>query len=67
MLIPLYAFIAKRIKFTRKIVFSGFTPICGAMMLQITGGMIMEHALSQFKKLAAFQPVINGKRAAIAN
>lgn len=60
MMIPFYAFIAKRIKFTRKIVFSGFTPICGAMMLQITGGMIMEQALSQFKKLAAFQPVING-------
>ena len=54
MLIPLYAYVAKRIKFTRKIVFSGFTAICGAMLLQITGGMIMENALSQFKKISRF-------------
>jgi hypothetical protein len=30
------------------------------MMLQNTGGLIMENALTQFQRIAAFQPVING-------
>lgn len=60
LLTPVWAYSARRSRYTRSIVFSGFAPICGAMMLQITGGLIMEHALSQFKKLAPLQPVVNG-------
>lgn len=60
LLTPVWAYAAKRSRFTRDLVLSGFAPICGAMMLQITGGLIMEHALSQFKKLASLQPVVNG-------
>jgi hypothetical protein len=30
------------------------------MMLQNTGGLIMENSLTQFERIAAFQPVING-------
>ncbi len=29
-------------------------------MLQNTGGLIMENALTQFQRIAAFQPIING-------
>ncbi len=32
----------------------------GAMLLQNTGGLIMENGLSRFESIAAFQPVING-------
>ena len=58
--IPVWAFIANSIQFTRKILISGWFPIFGAMILQILGGVIMEHSLSQFVRLATFQPIING-------
>jgi solute carrier family 41 len=60
LLTPVWAYAARRSKFTKSLVLTGFAPICGAMLLQITGGLIMEHALSQFKKLAPLQPVVNG-------
>lgn len=60
-LIPLYALIASRCIFTKRILITGWFPICGAMLIQIAGGLIMENSLSRFSKLAAFQPLMNGK------
>ncbi|RWS29138.1 Solute carrier family 41 member 2-like protein [Leptotrombidium deliense] len=60
LLIPLWGHIARSIRFTRQIILTGWIPIISAMLLQNTGGLIMEGALDKFKRLAAFQPVING-------
>ncbi|XP_074600564.1 solute carrier family 41 member 1-like [Brevipalpus obovatus] len=59
-IIPFLALIASKQKCTRRLLVTSWFPICGAMLLQITGGLIMEHSLEHFTKLAAFQPVING-------
>ncbi|XP_074600566.1 solute carrier family 41 member 3-like [Brevipalpus obovatus] len=59
-LIPLYALLASKCVFTKRILIAGWFPICGAMLIQITGGLIMEHSLSRFTKLAVFQPLMNG-------
>lgn len=61
MFIPLWAYIARSNRFTRSVILTGWFPILGAMLLQNSGGLIMEQALDQFKRIAAFQPVINGK------
>ncbi|XP_015794867.1 solute carrier family 41 member 1 [Tetranychus urticae] len=58
--IPFLVMFARKLAVTRKLLITGWFPICGAMILQITGGKIMENSLDQFTKLAAFQPVING-------
>ncbi|XP_053211991.1 solute carrier family 41 member 1-like [Panonychus citri] len=58
--IPFFVMFAKKLAVTRKLLITGWFPICGAMILQITGGKIMENSLDQFTRLAAFQPVING-------
>lgn len=60
-MIPFLASTAGKQDCTRRLLITGWFPICGAMLIQITGGLIMEHALKNFSKLAAFQPVINGK------
>ncbi|XP_074600556.1 solute carrier family 41 member 1-like isoform X2 [Brevipalpus obovatus] len=58
--IPYLASTASKQDCTRRLLITGWFPICGAMLIQITGGLIMEHALNNFSKLAAFQPVVNG-------
>jgi solute carrier family 41 len=59
-LIPVWAIIARRNPHTSTVIVTGWFPICGAMLIQNGGGLIMERALNQFRRIAAFQPVING-------
>lgn len=52
--------IASRNRFTKKIVYTGWTPLLAAMLLQNTSGSVMERFFRSFPRMAAFQPVING-------
>ncbi|RWS30668.1 solute carrier family 41 member 1-like protein [Leptotrombidium deliense] len=52
--------IARRNDFTKKIVFTGWTPLVMSMLIQNTSGAVMESFIRQFVVMAAFQPVING-------
>jgi cation transporter-like permease len=52
--------IASQNRFTSKLVYTGWTPLLAAMLLQNTSGSVMERFFRTFPRMAAFQPVING-------
>ncbi|XP_076262435.1 solute carrier family 41 member 1-like [Rhynchophorus ferrugineus] len=58
--IPLWIWIAKRNPQTRDVLFHGWTPVVGAMLISSTGGLILDFMVSRFEGIAVFQPVING-------
>ncbi|KAF4533461.1 hypothetical protein B566_EDAN001188 [Ephemera danica] len=57
---PLWAWIAKRNKYTCEVLSTGWTPVVAAMMISSVGGLILDVMVSQFSNIAVFQPVING-------
>lgn len=58
--IPLWVWIAKRNPQTRDVLYYGWTPVMGAMLISSTGGLILDFMVSRFEGIAVFQPVING-------
>ena len=66
-LIPLWGYLARTNPHTRNVIVTGWFPVCGAMLLQNAGGLVMERACESFDKLAKFQPVINGECSSIGN
>lgn len=60
LLIPVWALIARRNKYTREILSSGWSPIIAAVGISSGGGIVLDFAVSKFKGIAVFQPVING-------
>ncbi|CAH0562635.1 unnamed protein product [Brassicogethes aeneus] len=60
MAIPLWVWIAKRNLQTRDVLYHGWTPVMGAMLISSMGGLILDFMVSRFEGLAVFQPVING-------
>lgn len=59
-LIPLWWLIAYKNEFTRVVLFSGWIPVITAVAIASGGGYILDTAVSQYKEIAVFQPVING-------
>jgi len=57
---PIGAFIASKNEDTRKVLQSGWTPVLISMFISSVGGLILDHAIEHFPRMAAFQPVING-------
>lgn len=60
-LIPIWANIARSNSFTSDVIVSGWYPVCGAMLIQNAGGLVMEKAIGVFTRIANLQLVINGK------
>lgn len=59
-LIPIWAYIARNNPYTRKVIVNGWYPVCGAMLIQNAGGLVMERALKTFERIANLQLLING-------
>ncbi|XP_030748812.1 solute carrier family 41 member 1-like isoform X2 [Sitophilus oryzae] len=59
-LVPLWAYIASENKYTREVLFSGWSPVISAMIISSAGGLILDFTVSQFKGVAVFQLIING-------
>lgn len=59
-LVPLWAYIASQNKYTREVLFSGWSPVISAMIISSVGGLILDFTVSQYKGVAVFQLVING-------
>ena len=59
-LIPVWCIIAYRNEHTKQVLYSGWTPVVSAMAISSFGGCILDFAVSRFKGIAVFQPVING-------
>ncbi len=57
---PCWIILAKRNKLTKKVLYSGWTPVLSAMMISSFGGLILDFAVKRFSGVAVFQPVING-------
>ncbi|GFR06041.1 solute carrier family 41 member 1, partial [Trichonephila clavata] len=60
LLLPLWFTIARRNKYTREVLQSGWTPVISAMAISSIGGCILDFAVDRFYGIAVFQPVING-------
>lgn len=58
--LPLWIWLASRNKHTKEVLYSGWTPVISAMMISSLGGLILDFAVSSYKGIAVFQPVING-------
>lgn len=58
--IPLWIWIAKRNLMTRDVLYHGWTPVVGAMLISSMGGLILDFMVARFEGIAVFQPVING-------
>lgn len=58
--IPLWVWIAKKNLQTREVLYHGWTPVMGAMLISSVGGLILDFMVSRFEGIAVFQPVING-------
>lgn len=58
--IPLWVWIAKRNLQTREVLYHGWTPVMGAMMISSMGGLILDFVVARFEGIAVFGPVING-------
>ncbi|ENN81081.1 hypothetical protein D910_02617 [Dendroctonus ponderosae] len=59
-LVPLWAYVASQNKYTREVLFSGWSPVISAMIISSAGGLILDFTVSQYKGVAVFQLVING-------
>ena len=60
LLIPVWALIADRNRYTRDVLYNGWSPVVLAMAISSVGGCILDFAVSRFSGIAVFQPVING-------
>ncbi|XP_066155340.1 solute carrier family 41 member 1-like [Euwallacea fornicatus] len=58
--VPLWAYVASRNKYTREVLFTGWSPVISAMVISSAGGLILDFTVSQYKGVAVFQLVING-------
>jgi len=59
-LVPVWCFIAAQNKYTRDVLYTGWSPVIAAMAISSAGGCILDLAVSNFSGIAVFQPVING-------
>jgi solute carrier family 41 len=60
LLMPLWWYVAHQNKYTRDVLYNGWTPVIGAMVISSLGGLILDHTITSFEGIAMFQPVING-------
>ncbi|UYV62371.1 hypothetical protein LAZ67_2000320 [Cordylochernes scorpioides] len=57
---PVWALIARGNVFTYEVLYTGWVPVIAAMIISSIGGCILNVAVSKFRGIAVFQPVING-------
>ncbi|XP_035216502.1 solute carrier family 41 member 1-like isoform X1 [Stegodyphus dumicola] len=60
LLVPLWVVIAKKNKFTKQVLYTGWLPVISAVFISSAGGCVLDLAIAKFKGIAVFQPVING-------
>jgi len=59
-IISFTGFVARRNQHTSKLIYTGWTTLMIAMLIQNTSGTVMETFFRKYKKMAAFQPIVNG-------
>ena len=59
-LLPALLYLAYRNPHTAAVLCSGWTPVLAAMLISSGGGMILDRAVTTFRGIAVFSPVMNG-------
>lgn len=57
---PVMGFFARRNRYTRSVILTGWTPILGAVIIEQPGGVVMDKAFRQYDTMSTFQPLVNG-------
>jgi len=57
---PLFALVASKNEQASKVLYKGWTPVLASMCISSVGGLILDHTIKRFPRMAAFQPVMNG-------
>lgn len=60
LLIPIWAWMASREKYSQQVLCTGWTPVVSAMIISSVGGLILDYTVAKYKGVAVFQLVING-------
>lgn len=60
MLVPVWWCLAHYNKYTNDVLYSGWTPVIGAMVISSLGGLVLDYTVVSYDEVAVFQPVING-------
>ncbi|MCL4134534.1 UNVERIFIED_CONTAM: hypothetical protein GTU68_010919 [Idotea baltica] len=58
--LPLWIWLASKNTHTKAVLYTGWTPVIAAMVISSLGGVILDYAVSTYKGIAVYQPVING-------
>jgi solute carrier family 41 len=57
---PLMAFIARRNRYTKSVILSGWAPILVSVIIEQPGGIVMDKAFDKYNVISTFQPLVNG-------
>jgi len=60
MMAPILGYVARKNRYTRSVILTGWTPILGAVILEQPGGIVMENAFDKYDVMSTFQPLVNG-------
>ncbi|XP_065350310.1 solute carrier family 41 member 1-like [Cloeon dipterum] len=60
LIIPLFFWFARRNKFTKDVLYHGWTPVLIAMLVQTSAGLILDRVTARSPGVAIFQPAVNG-------
>lgn len=55
------AAVARRCRHTSTVIMTGWVAILGAVLVEQPGGMVMKVAITRYRLLATFQPLVNGR------
>lgn len=57
---PVMGCVARRNRYTRSVIVTGWTPILGAVIIEQPGGVVMDRAFRAYDSMSTFQPLVNG-------
>ena len=57
---PIFGYFARQNRYSKSVIYSGWTAILGAVIVEQPGGIVMQAAFAQFDVMSTFQPLVNG-------
>ncbi|XP_049805199.1 solute carrier family 41 member 2-like [Schistocerca nitens] len=60
LLLPVWIYVVYRNKYTKPVLYSGWVPVLGALLISGFGGIVMNSVYQMFNGFVVFQPIING-------
>ncbi len=57
---PVFGYFARQNRYTKSVIYTGWSAILGAVIVEQPGGMVMQSAFEKYKVISTFQPLVNG-------